>query len=470
MTTTVVVIATLLIILVTLIPTYVLSKKKQTSESDWAIADRSLPIYVVIGTQFASAMGGGVLVAHVGNAFKNGVGHTLYGILAVLPFFCIIFLAKWLRRNNYTTIPEILRTFTNGNKFVTIIAAFFTLIVPFGWVTSQITAFGNIYSSLTGIDYRVLCLAFAVISLLFVMPSGLKTVAWTDFIFSCFMCVICLICIFHVTALGGGVGNIVKNLNTQSTSYLSFGESLRDNIGIQTAILWIFAILPGGMTNQIYYQRVCAIDDEKKVNKSLVYSAIATILSFVWAVWMGLSIRSINPDAGASPTAWYMTQLPMWLMGLFAALIFATMMSTASSGCQTAVMNITRDIIPLISPNMDEKKLLRVSRILSLALIVIAILMCLVFTDTLTWLTATYAFSAAALACPIFVGYAMRKKNFVTTPGIIAGMIGGILGCALGMILKTKVAYAAVGMGVSLISMLVVCALTKNKGSLALED
>ena len=208
--------------------------------------------------------------------------------------------------------------------------------------------------------------------------------------------------------MAGGVGSIVSTLNAADPDLLSFSGSLSNKIGISAATLWIFAVLPGGVTNQIYFQRVCAIDDEKKVNKSLLLSAFASALSFVWAVYMGLAIRSINPDVGSGATAWFMGQLPTALMALFAALVFATMMSTTSSGVQTSVMNITRDIVPIVAPDMDENKMLRLSRILSVILMVVAILMCLVFTDTLTWLTATYAFSAATLACPIFVSYAFQ--------------------------------------------------------------
>lgn len=186
-TTILILVATVVVIALTLIPTYIISGRKKTTQADWEVADRSLPLYVVIGTQFASAMGGGILVAHVGNAYTRGIGHFIYGVLASLPFIIIMVLAKWLRRNNFTTIPDVLAHFTNGNKLIRIVAGVMTVFVPFGWVTSQITAFGNIYSNLTGIDYTLLCVLFAVFALAFVMPSGLKTVAWTDFIFSCFM-------------------------------------------------------------------------------------------------------------------------------------------------------------------------------------------------------------------------------------------------------------------------------------------
>ena len=183
-TTILILVATVAVIALTLIPTYIISGRKKTTQADWEVADRSLPLYVVIGTQFASAMGGGILVAHVGNAYTRGIGHFIYGVLASLPFIIIMVLAKWLRRNNFTTIPDVLAHFTNGNKLIRIVAGVMTVFVPFGWVTSQITAFGNIYSNLTGIDYTLLCVLFAVFALAFVLPSGLKTVAWTDFIFS----------------------------------------------------------------------------------------------------------------------------------------------------------------------------------------------------------------------------------------------------------------------------------------------
>lgn len=61
-TPTIIILVTLLVILATLIPSYRISKKKGVTESEWAIGGRALPLYVVVGTQFASSMGGGILV------------------------------------------------------------------------------------------------------------------------------------------------------------------------------------------------------------------------------------------------------------------------------------------------------------------------------------------------------------------------------------------------------------------------
>lgn len=458
--TVAIIIATILVICATLIPTYIISNKSKASEEDWAVASRSLPIYVVIGTQFASAMGGGILVGHLGNAYTNGIAVLIYGLLAALPFVVIMYPAKWLRENQYTTVPEILRSFSNKSEIVTVVAAIMTIVVPFGWITSQITAFGSIYSTITGLDYNMLCIIFAVVSLLFVMPSGLKTVAWTDFIFSCFMILMCIISLFFVTKMSGGMAAVKE---TVEPAMLSFSGSI-DKIGTVTVFLWIFAVLPGGITNQLYFQRVCAIDSEKKVNKSLAISALLSFLSFCWAVYMGINIKAANPGlASGEATGWFMTQLPMPLLAGFAALIFATMMSTLSSGAQSVVVNITRDIVPVFNKNIKDGEMLRLSRILSAVTMVVAVLMCLVFTDTLNWLTSTYAFSAATLLCPIYVGYAFRNKKFITRSGIVASMVAGIAGCAVGMILHTAVNYAAIGIAFSFIALIVVSKLTSKE-------
>lgn len=456
-------IATVLVIAATLIPTYIISKRSATSEDDWAVADRSLPIYVVIGTQLASAMGGGILVGHLGNAYLNGIVVAIYGLLTALPFFFIMIPAKWLRENNFTTVPEILRFFSGNNKFVGIVSAVMTIFVPFGWITSQITAFGSIYSGITGLNYNMLCIAFVIVSLLFVMPAGLKTVAWTDFIFACFMIVMCIVCVVQVTNMGGSWSNIKANMEP---ALLSMSGSI-DKIGASTVVLWIFSVLPGGITNQLYFQRVCAIKEEKQIVSSLAISSFLAFLSFVWAVYMGTCISTFKTGLTQNTvTGWFMSQLPLPLLAGFAALVFATMMSTVSSGAQSVVVNITRDIIGVLKPDISSEKMLSLSRTLSLVTMAVAVLMCLVFTDTLTWLVATYAFSAATLLCPIYVGYLYRNKKFITKQGLIASMIAGCVGCAVAMAMNTSVNYAIVGIVLSFTALMAVSAFTNKKNEM----
>lgn len=452
--------ATVAVVLATIIPTYYISNKQKTTGEDWTIANRSLPTYVVVGTQFASVFGGGIMVGHLGNAYQNGIGVLIYGVIMVLPFVFLSIIAKWIRQNQFATIPDILGKYTDNNKGIKLIASLMTMLFPLGWITSQITAFGSIFSSLTGLDYTVLCLIFSAVALFFIMPAGLKTVAWTDFFFACFMGIILLVSMYYGTEMAGGVSKIVAAADPALISWRGSIEKL----GWGTIFLWFFAVLPGGMTNQMYFQRICAMKDEKKVIGNLIISAVVSLIGFGWAVYMGIAISTLNTELGRNAvTGWFMSKLPLWYLALFAAVLFAAMMSTVSSAVQSMAVNVAHDMMSVINPDMTEKQTLTLSRITCVAIMIFSLVMCLKFTDTLAWLVAMNAFSAAALFCPIFVGYALRKKNVVTSAGIASGMICGAIGTTVGMVMHTAVNYAAIGILFSLVGMLTVCALTCKK-------
>ena len=61
--------------------------------------------------------------------------------------------------------------------------------------------------------------------------------------------------------MAGGVDTVKA---TVAPDMLTITGSLK-KLGLSTVFLWFFSVLPGGMTNQLYYQRICAIKEEKKV-------------------------------------------------------------------------------------------------------------------------------------------------------------------------------------------------------------
>ena len=262
-------------ILVTLGLTYGLSllltrRKTKTggsvSADDWEVGGRELPLYVVVGTQFATAMGGGILVGQVGNGFNNGLSCLLYGILCQLAFIVLMFIAKWLRSHQFATVPEILTHYTGQSKAVRIIAGVMTIVVPFGWCCSNLTAFAKLYSPITGLSINALIIIMAVLSLFFIIPSGLKTVAWTDFIFGCLMVVVGVIVAVVTANMAGGMTHVIETVPSEIVEFPGAFFS----VGLSTVLLWIFSLTPGGMTNQMYYQRILAAKDTNQGKKSRI--------------------------------------------------------------------------------------------------------------------------------------------------------------------------------------------------------
>ena len=436
------------------------------AEDDWNIGGRDLPIFVIVGTQFASAMGGGVLVGQVGNAYANGIAMLVYAVFSCLPFLIYMFIANWIREKEFETIPDMVGTFCNNDKAVRILASIMTIVVPFGWLISQLTAFAKIYQEITGISLPILIVAMAVVSLLFVMPSGMKTVAWTDFFFACFMMVMVVATFAYVYSSGGSFSDISANVPQE---IIEFPEGLV-SVGWSTVFLWIFSTLPGGMTNQMYFQRICALKNKKQVNKSLIISFCVIFVALAWSCYMGLGIRAMNPNLESeNATGWLLTQMPTLIIALFAAFIVATIMSTISSAVQSVVVNITHDIYQVVKPETGPEKVLRLSKILSVVVMAVSAVLSIIYPNVLDWIVATYAYSAAGLAVPMYIGYALRNKNFLTPVGLRVSIVCGVLGCIVATIAGSSLPFVIWGMLASLAGLLIACAVTK-KGYYSLSN
>ena len=62
-------------------------QRKTVTAEDWAIGGRRLPSYVIVFTQFATLVGGGVLVGHVSIGYSFGLAPLAYGICGAAGCF-----------------------------------------------------------------------------------------------------------------------------------------------------------------------------------------------------------------------------------------------------------------------------------------------------------------------------------------------------------------------------------------------
>ena len=445
------------------------SRKPQTAD-DWAMGGRSLPSYVIVFTQFATLVGGGVLVGHVSIGFNYGLAPLTYGVCGAAGCFIMAIIASWLRENNFTTIPDVLQTVFGRSRFLQLVGALMAIVVPFGWIASQATAFAKLYANITGISMNVLVVAMIAVCVIFTIPSGFKAVAWTDFVFGVIMLAMCGLTAFLALDMAGGWSTIVANHPAPET--LSFPKGL-GSAGFTTTALWFIAATPGMMTNQMTIQRVCAANSAKNARRTLIIGGILIAAVELWVVIIGNYCRVANPGLAAEDASgWFLTQLPTWALALFTGLIATTIISTTDSALQSVSVNLTRDIYKeFFNPGADDKKLLTVSRIFTVLVAIAAIAMAISFPQVLNLIVASYAYSAAGLLVPIYFGYAFRNKNILTPAAGIASMVGGVIGCGLAqkfsanlpMILGLHLPYAIYGILASLVCLLVAIPLTRKK-------
>lgn len=160
---------------------------------------------------------------------------------------------------------------------------------------------------------------------------------------------------------------------------------------------------------------------------------------------------------------WFLTVVPTWFLVIYSGFLVATIMSTIDSAIQSVAVNITQDIIlKNTTRKISDKQLMNLQRIVSVIIVIIALLLSVGYPKALEWMVATYAYSAAGLLFPIFLGYFLRNKNFITTQGAIGSMILGFAGCAIGQLTNAPIPYVAYGLIGSLIGILGISFFTRN--------
>ena len=134
-------------------------------------------------------------------------------------------------------------------------------------------------------------------------------------------------------------------------------------------------------------------------------------------------------------------------------MITCTILSTISSGIQSTVVNITRDCYGVINPEAakDDAGMLKVSRMLTVILLLFAAVSAMYIPSVLNTLVYSYSYSAAAMLMPVYGAYIFRKKEFCTNEGILASMVGGIVVCIIFQVIGTSIPFVAYGLAASIV-------------------
>lgn len=378
-------------------------------------------------------------------------GVFAYELCLLSGFVILALLARWLRANEFRTLPDVLARLYGNNRALSTFAGLATLFLPFGWVCTQFGSFASLFGQLTGFPKVVLVALVLVGSVVFVLPGGLTSVAWTDFFFGIIKIVLALGIAGYCVYLAGGWSSIAERVPSGLTAPASLGSAGQEQIW-----LWVAAIVPSTLSNQIYFQRVFATKNLKHARLGLILAGVTMLVGGVYALLIGLSVRSLNPNLQPEAAAgWLLTQLPPAILIVFGAFMVAMIVSVSGAALQSAVTTAVSDLKEkVLGRQGTDRSNLSLSRKLTVLLALLAGAVSLLFPSILAWMVAIYAYTASVLTVPIFAGYALAKR-YVLNPRIaVTSMITGLTGCAAADIAETSVPYVVYGLAASLCGLL----------------
>jgi len=382
------------------------------------------------GTDFSAWL----LIGLPGQAFRMGIGAIWAGIgvwLGSLFNWAVIAtpLRKLTGKFNALTLPDYFESrFEDKSHLLRItssilIVFFFTL-----YVSAQVVGAGKILASTFNIHQVVGMVIGLSIILFYTMMGGFIAESWTDFFQGLIMVVaLVLMAIVGLVSLGGfgGVLDKISSIDPKAV-LLSAGETgTALYLGL---ILGGLAIGFGYMGQPHILMRYMALQSAKEVKKAAIIAMTWTTFAVAGAVFLGFFaipfLRGEIADPEHVTLAFAARILPGWLVGFILAAATAAMMSTVDSQLLVATSAITEDIYrKLINPDASQKYLVKIARIFTAVVAVVAFILGLRAERLVYWLV-LYAWGglAASFGPPLILSL---KWKGTTKIGVFTGMIVG---------------------------------------------
>ena len=442
----------------------------QNSFSNYAIGGGTFPMYLIFFTQFATIMGVGNFVGHAASGYINGLPWLVFiaGEQGSKIIFALVF-AGMAGKFTYNTFPEMIDDLITRDKVTRAMAGVLASSIMIAWVGGQGKAFGEIFRVFTGADPVPIILLFTAIFIAYTTLGGIYSVVWTDLIQG-IMCLVFGI-LFYLFAFS----KIDFNLAVLGERLASVGKgelwSFANTNGISLLTKFVTGCV-GILVAQIYWQRCFASKGPKTARRGLLYSGIIAIIMTMGTALVGMIILTMNQDLDPnSAMSWFMlNHLPLFISAAIFVLILAAGMSSADSNLNSASVLITNDLVKPFAPNMSDKKLVSLAKILTVVIGVFAALGAIYASSILSLFSLAYSMAGAGLVPLLVIGLVwkersgeaneMGKKNSKVTPW--GARVGILVGAVLSQVKALGPNALLIALVISAVCIVVVSLLTKN--------
>jgi SSS family transporter len=435
------------------------SSSKTHSVTEFIVAGRGLPLSLCSITIIATWFGGSTMMGGAGAAYKDGmlgvIEDPLGGALALL--LVGLFFARMFRRLRIMTVADFMY-----QRFGIVASMGIAASALFGntvWVASMLVGFGLIFESLAGIPLVYGIVAGAIVVTVYTAIGGMWAVALTDFL-QMMIIFVGLIILFVVVLVDvGGWSAIAPQIPEHTFRLLPF-----DNTGEQW-LNYLRAWTIIGIVDisaQTLMQRAAAAKNERVAQNSfylgsagyLLFGMIPVILGIIGSV----SMPDLTSPEGIIP-ALAIEHLHPVAVSIFVGALLAAIMSSADSALLATASVVARNILPLVKHDPPAKLSLLVARLTIPVCSIIAIAIALKIQVVFDLMVDANILGLAAIIVPFIMGMWWKKAN---RTGALAAMAAGISAWLLTLFIAPELPADFIGLGASLVTMLVVTPLTQK--------
>jgi SSS family transporter len=421
----------ILLYLFTLIGIGMYKAGKIKTQSDFAVAGRSLTPWVLVGTMLATWMGTGSILGNAGKTYDTGMAALILPLGSILGIVLLTKIAGKVRAFEKFTVPEILGDrFGPGARMLSVIALVIAYMVI---VSYQFNAGGAVLNTVlmdeTGnslISIQTGTIIAAIFIIAYTMLAGLVSVAYTDVANGIIIIFSFVIAIPIFLAQAGGFSGMAASFEAMGKpEHMNF-FGVYSTMDIINFCLPPFLLIMGDAN---MYQRFFAsktAEGAKSATKVLIFAVLLAELMIIFSAWVA---SSMIPDAEVGKYVLIYAAhklLPTFLGAIMMTTIVGIIISTADSYLLVPATTLMRDVyLNYINPNADEKKIVFLSRMLVLGLGIIAYIVSLGFAKSAGFFErALYAYTIYGAAITPSLVAALFWKG-ATKEGAVASIITG---------------------------------------------
>ena len=403
--------------------------------SDFFKGGNQIPWLVSGLSAFMTGFSAWTFTAASGIAYDHGLIIILLYLGNALTFLFgyWLFAARWRRARISSPMEYLSERFDHPTRQTfSWLTVFFDLFMVAVWLF----ALGKYVSVATQIPVELVIIVAGAIILIYCLVGGLWAVVITDFLQGVILLPFTIILAFAAVYQLGGISQFISSLPSEM---LTIGHSEYSS--------WIFLVswtvmVIFGYNTRAHAQRYYSVDTEKSAKKISILNFVLFLMgAFIWFIPpMAARIlypdiaelwpNSSNPEEGAYAVI-SLTLLPHGLIGVMLAAIFSASMSNISSFYNLFSAIITTDIIPKFAKKpLDDKKMLFIGRITTLAVGVIVPIMALVMVvsgkSAFNLMNVFNSIISIAYGPPALIGFLSKKAPHWS--GLLYFVIALILG------------------------------------------
>lgn len=436
------------------------SRRQEHSARGYFLASGRMPWWIIGSAFVSTSVSSEQIVGTIGAAYERGMGIAnweLWSLPVYLPL--IVFFIPVYLKNRVTTMPDFLNRrygplCADIYSYVMLIAYVFVFLVPV--LYSGSLAFSQLIGPAEGsaaaenaLNWRFHAVLWTTIVLvgLYTIKGGLASVMWTD----AAQCLMLLGggLVLYFLALGRIPGGIWGGWQTMMQAnperfhlYLPPEDQTAPFLGLLCGTLGVFLFYQA--TNQVMIQRVLGARSTWDGIMGIIFAGMINFLRPLVTCFLGFVVYHwIHEMKQAAPLAdkdlafpfALRTFGPEWgLRGIILAGFLAAVMSTISALANSTATIFSLDVYKkVIRPGADDRQLVRVGRLASLAALLAAGLMAPSVSQmggVFRYFQTGVTFLAAPFVSVILLGILWRRTNY---SGGIFGTAGGVVIAAAAM-------------------------------------